>query len=246
MYVKIDDDTVYIAPDAVASLVDTHINHPEHYITSANVVNNPTLSWVHTRLGAVRGFVPGEALEGYNPRSVVDDWRASTLPVTEEGLRRNAPEKPHRWQRLKNPNNLDRTPISKAKYDPWGPGWNDWMLAAQEHYSFFANMEDGEEGMARYRFWSWDMNYERLSINFIAVWGRDIHAAMPIPRDDEQHLTQDVSRRLGRHVVVDGKALVAHYSFGAQKEGLDLTDVLERYRSLAKDKCGKLLELSPQ
>ena len=152
------------------------------------------------------------------------------------------PTTPHRWLPVKGAKNLDGTPVRKAKYDPWGPGWNDWTLAAQEHYSFFANMEAGEEGVGRYRFGTWDMNYERLSINFIAVWGRDVHKAMPIPRDDEQHLTKDMSRKLGRHVVVDGGALVAHYSFGAQKEGLVLTDVLERYRALAREVCGVLME----
>jgi hypothetical protein len=42
-------------------------------------------------------------------------------------------------------------------------------------------------------------------------------------------------------VVIHGHALVSHYSFGAQKEGLGNTDVLERYRAYAKDYCGELL-----
>lgn len=33
--------------------------------------------------------------------------------------------------------------------------------------------------------------------------------------------------------VVDGRALVAHYSFKPQKDGIAATDVLDRYRAYA-------------
>jgi hypothetical protein len=35
--------------------------------------------------------------------------------------------------------------------------------------------------------------------------------------------------------VADGRGVVAHYSFGIQREGMDQTDVLDRYRSFALD-----------
>jgi hypothetical protein len=128
------------------------------------------------------------------------DWRPSKLPKLnglESGV--EAPNKPHRWLPVDASTN-DGTSISRAQYSAWGPGWNDWRLAAQEHYSFFQNAEaGGEEGLvAKYGFETWDMNYERLSINFIAVWGRDIRDSLPMPRDDEQHLTQTMAMKLGR------------------------------------------------
>jgi hypothetical protein len=35
--------------------------------------------------------------------------------------------------------------------------------------------------------------------------------------------------------VADGRGVVAHYSFGSQRGGMDQTDILNRYRSFARD-----------
>ncbi|KAA8896000.1 hypothetical protein FN846DRAFT_966906 [Sphaerosporella brunnea] len=252
LYIKIDDDIVYIHNDAIPSLIRYRFSNPEYFIVSANVINNPALSWVHERLGATSPFLPErEALADFNPTQALTDWKISSLPFIKHSGNINGdikpPNKPHRWlpvdTRTRAPFdvNNDHTPMAKAEYNAWGPGWNDWRLAAQQHYSFFQNAELGERGLRNYWFERWDMNYDRLSINFIAIWGKDVADSFPIPRDDEAHLTQTVPKRLGRHVVVHGQALTAHYSFGAQKDGLANTDVLERYRAYAKDYCGKLL-----
>ena len=110
--------------------------------------------------------------------------------------------------------------------------WGNWAVVAQEHYSFLDNLERGE--LDRYHFDNWDYHYERLSINLIAIWGDDIVNNRPIPSDDEKWLTMDLSKELGRHVVVDGKALASHYAFRGQK-GLESTDVLDRYRLYAQE-----------
>lgn len=39
--------------------------------------------------------------------------------------------------------------------------------------------------------------------------------------------------------VADGRGVVAHYSFGPQSKGLGTTDILDRYRSYAKENVCK-------
>jgi hypothetical protein len=38
-------------------------------------------------------------------------------------------------------------------------------------------------------------------------------------------------------VIVDGRALAVRYAFGMQAEGLQRTEVLQRYKAFAKEFC---------
>jgi hypothetical protein len=44
----------------------------------------------------------------------------------------------------------------------------------------------------------WDPKYERLSINFICILGDDIISNSPIPGGDEEYLTMELPKKLGR------------------------------------------------
>lgn len=129
-------------------------------------------------------------------------WRASELPQWKDGALFDRhewfdpPYKNHRWLPLGPEYTLDGTPITRTTYDKSGPGWNNWAIAAQEHYSFLENLEKNE--LWRYNFGIWDYQYERLSINMIAIWGDDIVDNLPFPEDDEQYLTVDLPKKLGR------------------------------------------------
>ncbi|KAL9098546.1 MAG: hypothetical protein Q9187_009640, partial [Circinaria calcarea] len=107
-----------------------------------------------------------------------------------------------------------------------------------QHYSFLENLEKDE--LWRYAFDIWDIKYERLSINLIAIAGDDIVAMSPMPRDDEEFITMKYSKQTGRHVVVDGHGVAVHNGYwvmaaGDDKPGVDTTDVLDRYRAYAKE-----------
>jgi hypothetical protein len=58
MYTKVDDDIVFIEDNAVATIVSAKLNNPELYVISANIVNQPPLSWVHHHLGVVKPYLP--------------------------------------------------------------------------------------------------------------------------------------------------------------------------------------------
>jgi len=242
LYVKIDDDIVYIAKNTIRSLIRTKLSHPEYVVVSANVINSPLISWLHYHQGAVHPFLPELAPPATPPSP--KEWRVSQLPewtgpanftMTLDTL---PPFPGHRWLPLLKGQSTDTTPISLAEYNPHGAGWNHWALAAQQHYSLFQNLETDPQ-LGAYQFELWDTIYDRLSINFVVFMGDDLLDNGPVPDGDEEYLTSILPKKLGRHVAIDGHAIVAHYSFGPQTfdgpAGLGWTDVLTRYKAYADE-----------
>ncbi|KAK8142563.1 hypothetical protein G3M48_008582 [Beauveria asiatica] len=254
LYIKIDDDVVFIDDDAILSMICTKLTHPEYYIVSANVVNQPMISWLHWNLGAVLPYLPDTT----NPYPTLKpgervDWRASTLPDYEgheeiDMLEWKSPDqKQHRWLPIRNRTDhvLDGTPIVHTEYHAFGKGLGHWQIGAQQHYSFFENLENKQ--LHKYKFNIWDFQLKRLGIQFMVVLGKDINGAKPIGQDDEQHFSVTMPEKTGRAAVADGRAIVAHYSFGPQSEQLPTTDILDRYRSYAAEKiCQKPMLWSPE
>lgn len=63
----------------------------------------------------------------------------------------------------------------------------------------------------------------------------DIRAALPLGEDDELALTIYKPLAMRRPFVVDTRAVILHYSFGTQFEGVRKTDLLDRWRALANE-----------
>ncbi|KAF2403012.1 hypothetical protein EJ06DRAFT_472081 [Trichodelitschia bisporula] len=247
MYIKIDDDIVFFEDTTIPTLVSTRLNHPEYFVVSANIMNQPSLSWLHWRLGAVRPYLPELApppnATNMTPNSTVS-WHASELPKWDGPEDFNYTEyfdsgklrRGHRWLPV-SPNSsvtIDETPIVETKYDAFGLGLWYWSIAAQEHYSFFENLEKNE--LFRYKFHRWDYNYGRMGIQFIAMMGDDINRGKPMEQqDDEYYFSEVMPKWTRRHAIVDGRALAAHYSFEPQRDGMASTDVLDRYRAFAEE-----------
>jgi hypothetical protein len=53
IYVRFDDDIVFIAPDALRELMAYRIGHPSHFLVFANIINNAVTSHLHQRMGAL-------------------------------------------------------------------------------------------------------------------------------------------------------------------------------------------------
>ena len=204
MYIKIDDDVVFIGNTTLQDMVDTKAAHPEKLLVSANVINNPAMSWVHYHMmGAIRPYLPEMVRPENDETGDVVSWRASELPVwrDDEGLFSHrevfdAPSANHRWLPLGPGYTNEGTPITGTTYDAFGPAWNNWAIAAQEHYSFLEHLE--KDDLDVYEYDLWDYHFGRLSINLICVWGDDIVDSRPIRDDDEQFLTVELPRKLGR------------------------------------------------
>lgn len=269
LYVKIDDDVVWMADDTIPRLVTTKLAHPEYLIVSANIINSPLMGWLHYHMGALHPYFPeyqGVTDPPSRDSNVLStpparkSWKYTDYPYWEGpddwsfDLDQDPPYDGHRWLRLRNNTDLHRTPITQIQYATWGTGLKSWAIVAQEHYSLLENLL--EQRLDLYKFGRvWLADYERLSINLMALWADDILDNLPMDTVDEEWLTQVLPKRIRKSVAVEsevcpnpfvrhsvrsnidlrGQALAAHFSFSFQEEGLVLTDVLPRYKDYAAD-----------
>ncbi|KAK5409495.1 hypothetical protein LTR06_007068 [Exophiala xenobiotica] len=279
IYVKVDDDLIWMADDAIPRIVTTKIEHPEYLVVSANLINSPLLGWLHYRMGAVHPYLPEisslstESNADSDSAASIDQnqttppdiraavervsWKHVDHPVWQgpDGYIFRHDEKPpqaregqlHRWLRLpetpetRTPQ-LRRTPMINTTYETWGNGLQSWAIAAQHHYSFLENLHD--DNLHLYKFAPnakpWITDYDRLSINFIAINSTEILSHLPIPEDvvDEEWLTATLPKSIGKSVAVDTHALGVHFSFFFQGE-LTSTDLLGRYLDYAEENVCK-------
>lgn len=192
IYVKIDDDMMFIHPQAVSEMVRTVIEHPEAHSVVANIVNNAFTYWHHHRGGAVYPYLPEQ--DGPS-RNESGSWRASTLPhytgefleSTENFLPKlfggyQPPSEGHRWLPVISSSSAEamtHTPYNNtlppATHIDWDTG--GWPIAAQTHYSFFENLEKGT--LNKYHFGNeidglQNLWYGHYSINLMAIRGSNI------------------------------------------------------------------------
>jgi hypothetical protein len=259
IYIKIDDDVVFIEDGTIPKIVKRKLENPEYLFVSTNGINQPPLAWTHYHFNAFLPYLP--EIED-PPADAPPTWRGSELPnwkgPDDFTVDVKAPAKETKHQRwLPAPNrDIDETPVGTINangYEAYGTAYTSWQVAAQTHYSFLDRLEHGQ--LHRFKFDLYDMHYQRISINFLAILGDDVHADGPngpVPAgDDEEYLTLTLSKRTKRHTVVEGGALTVHYAFFRQTKdhkfhGLQWTDVLERYRAYAVENvCRKGVVIPP-
>lgn len=125
VYVKIDDDILFIGDTTIRSIVKRKVEHPEFYIVSANVVVNFAIAWVHYHLGAIHPYLP-DLSSWSNPP---DDWRPSKLPswTGPDDFNWTTWEAPDytRWLPVemdgRHSNQMENTPMALSRYD--GVDW---------------------------------------------------------------------------------------------------------------------------
>ncbi|KAI5926195.1 hypothetical protein F4810DRAFT_584225 [Camillea tinctor] len=305
IYIKIDDDIVFIHPDTIPQLVHTRIKEPYPYAVSANLVNSPLTGYKHYESGAIHPFRPDpyssprhRASETWRssekqefPQSQLPDYLDGNVSsVTKDVLATEVdgtpPYEGHPWlllegsksgkdssqsPLLQTPMGINRLRLERdGDAEMYGAAWRSWMIASQQHYSLLQNLED--DAMWRYHFGSaiegyprsgpetladevalkhlerldphrlgpgseqlLDTDYVRYNLNFVALWGHDIRAALPIAEDDEQDITVTIPKRLQRPFIIDTRAVIAHLGFNPQQDGVRQTDLLDRYRAFANE-----------
>jgi hypothetical protein len=53
IYVRLDDDICFIAPDAIPNFIDYRIHHPEPFLIYGNIVNNAICTHIHQAQGLI-------------------------------------------------------------------------------------------------------------------------------------------------------------------------------------------------
>ncbi|RMZ76670.1 hypothetical protein DV738_g4817, partial [Chaetothyriales sp. CBS 135597] len=241
LYVKIDDDVVWIADDTIPRLVSLKQSNPDYLVTSANMINSPLMGWLHYHMGALHPYLPefnvyeSPMLDTWSSKS----WQYTDYPVWEGpsdyyfDVQQDPPHDNHRWLRLEKDSDIYRTPVTEIEYKTWGSGLKSWAIAAQQHYSFLENLADNR--LDRYKFGkAWVTNYQRLSINLICVYADDVLDNLPMDTVDEEWLTVNLPKKLGKSVAVESDALAVHFTFGTQGK-VGKTDLLARYRNYAQE-----------
>lgn len=142
IYVKIDDDVVFVADDTIPRIVSTKLAHPEYLVVSANMINSPLMGWLHYHMGAIHPYLP----EYTNPEDVLPSkayskdkklppatrtsWRYTDYPLWKGpedfffSFKEDPPQIPHSWLRL-DPGvgnavkALRHTPMANSEYETW-------------------------------------------------------------------------------------------------------------------------------
>ncbi|KAI1435078.1 hypothetical protein GGR50DRAFT_659301 [Xylaria sp. CBS 124048] len=297
IFIKIDDDIVFIHPDTIPQLVSTRLAEPHPFAVSANLVNSPMTGYKHYETGAIHPFLPDtgnkpshDAAELWRPSDLRSlkgaevpgiDENGEIVGTAEEIVNRhvfaNPPYDGHPWLLLSDVEEpVLRTPMGINKLllqttgggpsgNAFGNAWRSWMISAQQQYSLLRNLElnsmwryhfgtkieypQGEKSLANpaaLKFANpdypgpgaeqlFDTGYTRYNLNFVAVWGHDIKSSLPIAADDEEELTATIPKRVKRPFVIDTRAVVGHLSFFPQHDGIQKTDLLDRWRAFANE-----------
>ncbi|RYO90582.1 hypothetical protein DL764_008422 [Monosporascus ibericus] len=318
IYIKIDDDILYIHHDAIPQLVHTRLAQPHPFAISTQLVNGPVTGIQQYSFGATHPFLPDPRPR--SARRAVETWRPVEMGLYPSDSTKNLPAEEgesdkktpvdlapsyagHAWLLLsdspRSSIDLLRTPMGywnehRIADIAHGIGWTSWGVAAQSAYSLLHNIatnqmsryhwgraidfgfpttssnEDNHSKSSNIDFFDgkgssiglahaqayakattaksksttppppggeqlFDMQYVRYNLNFVAIWGRDVRDSLPIGAADEEELSQTIPRRLGRPFVIDTRAVVGHHSFFTQREGIERTDLLDRWRALANE-----------
>ncbi|CCG83804.1 protein of unknown function [Taphrina deformans PYCC 5710] len=252
IYIKIDDDMVYLDDHTVPSMTLALLENPDYKVVSANVVRHPILTHVHARKGALYPF---EFVQDDGVQNTAD-WRTSVQPAgnssakSEDYHATQIPVQRYSYLPIRDRNSLTDTPLAHVEYGAMDCSWASPYCSVHCHMSFFRSKEEGTLG--RYDFGTWDMHLmfeHRYSVNLIAWRGRYVFEGLHeneavIPADDEHWIAVEQVRRTGNHHVAIGDALTSHLAYG-QPQGYAWPDydiIIQKYKSLAKDTCRTMRE----
>jgi len=133
----------------------------------------------------------------------------------------------HIHQRLGN-FNLDKGITGYSCMD--NIGWNNQEFAVNLHNTILKEPVD----LSKYYFNKWILYFfERVSINCLAWLGSTFAEFNGnVDRDEEQWLSVDYPKSVNKMNIIFGNFVVVHYAFYPQRELVDKTDILNRYRNL--------------
>jgi len=232
LYLKIDDDVVYVAPHAVAELVREK-RRDRCLFASSNVVNHAIMSSLHQDRGAHRGFwPPDKQLENPHLRLA---WRkhSEVNTMSQFEFERFPASKcvAERWDcaALVHESFLDRA--ADNTLCAFDFGWHDFNRAGYREHKYIHGSV-----ATNVQYWSAGA---RWSTNFFAFYRDDLAAAnwsMVYGKgDDEEEFTGPLAERRDRHSCAIGSALSVHFSYGSQEQGLMAnTGLLKRYEKLSR------------
>ena len=111
-----------------------------------------------------------------------------------------------------------------------GSLWSDGEKAGALHALFLADPSRFKPPAASNELIPWA---QRISINFIALLGRDLPCIPDVMADDEHDLCYGVRKRAKKQNAIAMSFVAAHLSFWRQDPAMDTEALLDRYAELA-------------
>lgn len=188
VYVRLDDDIVWMDHRSIQNLVDYRIDNPEFFLVYGNIINNAICDHIHQRMGVY----PLNPIMGYNT------------------------------------------------FDQFG--WRNPQTAENKHNNLLEKIEAQE--LQDYIFSQWILNtHERVSINVISWLGEEFAKFNAVVgHDEEEWLAVVKPKQLHMFNSICGTALFSHFAFYTQRDHMDKTNVLQRYKKISED-IWKICEL---
>jgi hypothetical protein len=215
MYIKIDDDVVYIAEGAIAELAREKLRNRFLFV-SANVVNHGIMSALHQELAQMEWLTPDPSKDirapwvykgpvNHDPRLSIEHTFYSDCVW-------------RRWEcaALVHENLLYR--IHRNETCAFDFGLFDFHSHGYAYHF---------DGISRYLDWN---------DNFFALVTEDFSDIdwESVSTDDEATMATWHPQKRDHHAGALGRAVISHFAFSSQEKGLLAnTTLLERYRQLA-------------
>lgn len=182
IYMKIDDDVVWMESDIFEKMAEFRLSHPDSFLVSPMVINNAMCSYV--------------------------------------------------WQ-VQHKMNFGRYMNAASNHRIM---WKRGAFAAQLHQKFIDRQKTEKDFYKKLYVLDTPWAANRLSINFIVWTGEQMQAMNGIvPGDDEEYLSCIRPTELGQMNMLNGNAIIAHFSFGPQNEELDRMNILQQYGEILKE-----------
>lgn len=244
LYVKMDDDILYIEDGTIELLAEAKLHRQDLYLVSANVVNHPILGPVHCHLQAMIPFAPIEGLS-YWCEPPLSHQQCEAQGKKMGPCRGNECN----WVIVTNSNGTHQ-PLdieSASVFAIYNESeaenknscfWGDWKCAAIAHNSFLHRWKEGT--LDAFKFSVWDFSFpdynRRWSTNFILF-----NTSILPTTATEFYYSEEVMLGLGEpakkhmHCAAIGETLVAHFGYWPQNYYLHrYTNLLQRYEEVAQ------------
>jgi len=178
VYVKIDDDIVWLQKDCIKKLATYHIEHPEHFVVHANVFNNGVCDYLNACSGLFDGLPKG---------------------------------------------GMDAA---------CGLYWKEPWMAVLKHEHVLKMLQHHEDELPHFDPYIFTPAI-RVSINCLTWLGSEFAKFEgKVPHDDEVWMSLTKPNELKKSTVILREAYCSHYAYYTQRELLDRTGVLDKYRNL--------------
>lgn len=219
VYLKLDDDIIYMEESLFTSFIDFRIANPDHPLIYPVIINNFFIGWKLETIGVI----------DFNLKSSI----GHTWPETYRRI------KPLLQSVHGNGPKIGKITHLHEVLCP--VGWGNLEYCIQLHNQFISDLksQDRNSGHAldKYRL-NWLLKRaEPVSISCCSWLGRglaDIIKDVGNVAEDEPWWTIYVPTWTNKYNMVYGNAIVGHYAYYRQRElGLDNTDILDKYKLIA-------------